>query len=142
MSDGEVLCCRGEVTASGPAPQQRRMCLAASQLAHYCDNRAMQYYRLWIYTCNGLLLVCVLGFAIVAVHTVIADERRNLVPGLSLLQPTFVYGYLAVLTQSGLIQLIGEFLNRITRNFSDLQVFTSTLLASSSDPGATGNFTE
>lgn len=67
----------------------------------------MQYYRLWIYTCNGLLLVCVLGFAVVACHTVVFDQRRNLVPGLSLLQPTFLYGYLAVLSQSGFIQMIG-----------------------------------
>ncbi|XP_052121351.1 uncharacterized protein LOC113211525 isoform X2 [Frankliniella occidentalis] len=86
-----------------PAPAPR----PGHHATHHYDNRAMQYYRLWIYTCNGLLLVCVLGFAVVACHTVVFDSRRSLVPGLSLLQPTFLYGYLAVLSQSGFIQMIG-----------------------------------
>ncbi|KDQ65252.1 hypothetical protein L798_04842, partial [Zootermopsis nevadensis] len=68
---------------------------------------AMRYYRLWIYTCNAVLLVSVLGFAIVAGRIVVADPRRYLVPGLSLYQPSFLYAYLALATQSGLLQLVG-----------------------------------
>jgi hypothetical protein len=67
----------------------------------------MRYYRLWIYTCNAVLLVSVLGFAIVAGRIVVADPRRYLVPGLSLYQPSFLYAYLALATQSGLLQLVG-----------------------------------
>lgn len=72
-----------------------------------CNTRAMRYYRLWIYTCNAVLLVSVLGFAIVAGRIVVADPRRYLVPGLSLYQPSFLYAYLALATQSGLLQLVG-----------------------------------
>lgn len=72
-----------------------------------CNTRAMRYYRLWIYTCNAVLLVSVLGFAIVAGRIVVADPRRHLVPGLSLYQPSFLYAYLALATQSGLLQLVG-----------------------------------
>ena len=67
----------------------------------------MRYYRLWIYTCNAVLLVSVLGFAIVAGRIIVADPRRYLVPGLSLYQPSFLYAYLALATQSGLLQLVG-----------------------------------
>ncbi|KAJ9588701.1 hypothetical protein L9F63_017993, partial [Diploptera punctata] len=63
--------------------------------------------RLWIYTCNAVLLVSVLGFAVVAGRIVVADSRRYLVPGLSLYQPSFLYAYLALATQSGLLQLVG-----------------------------------
>ncbi|XP_049799286.1 uncharacterized protein LOC126234605 [Schistocerca nitens] len=72
-----------------------------------CKTTAMRYYRLWIYTCNAVLLVSVLGFAIVAGRIVVADPRRYLVPGLSLYQPSFLYAYLALATQSGLLQLVG-----------------------------------
>ncbi|KAJ9598794.1 hypothetical protein L9F63_026671, partial [Diploptera punctata] len=72
-----------------------------------CNTRAMRYYRLWIYTCNAVLLVSVLGFAVVAGRIVVADSRRYLVPGLSLYQPSFLYAYLALATQSGLLQLVG-----------------------------------
>ncbi|PNF24192.1 hypothetical protein B7P43_G16279 [Cryptotermes secundus] len=43
-----------------------------------CNTRAMRYYRLWIYTCNAVLLVSVLGFAIVAGRIVVADPRSGL----------------------------------------------------------------
>lgn len=72
-----------------------------------CNTKAMRYYRLWIYTCNAVLLASVLGFAIVAGRIVVADPRRYLVPGLSLYQPSFLYAYLALATQSGLLQLVG-----------------------------------
>jgi hypothetical protein len=67
----------------------------------------MRYYRLWIYTCNALLFICVLGFCVVACKVLILDPRRLLLPGLSLGQPSFLYAYLALLFQSGLLQLIG-----------------------------------
>jgi hypothetical protein len=67
----------------------------------------MRYYRLWIYTCNAVLLISVLGFAIVAGRIVVTDPRRYLVPGLSLYQPSFLYAYLALATQSGLLQVVG-----------------------------------
>ncbi|XP_067014041.1 uncharacterized protein [Anabrus simplex] len=72
-----------------------------------CNAKAMRYYRLWIYTCNAVLLLSVLGFAIVAGKIVVADPRRYLVPGLSLYQPSFLYAYLALATQSGLLQVVG-----------------------------------
>lgn len=91
-----------------PAPP--RMTKAADpslRLPPTSTATAMRYYRLWIYTCNAVLLVSVLGFAIVAGRIVVADPRRYLVPGLSLYQPSFLYAYLALATQSGLLQLVG-----------------------------------
>ncbi|CAH1402770.1 unnamed protein product [Nezara viridula] len=68
---------------------------------------AMRYYRLWIYTCNALLFVSVIGFVTVACRVLISDPRRLLFPGLSLWQPSFLYAYLALIFQSGFLQIIG-----------------------------------
>ncbi|KAL0281267.1 UNVERIFIED_CONTAM: hypothetical protein PYX00_002303 [Menopon gallinae] len=67
----------------------------------------MNYYRLWIYTCNAVLFISVLGFVIVAGKVVIVDPRRTLIPGLTLHEPSLLYAYLALFTQSGVLQLLG-----------------------------------
>lgn len=69
--------------------------------------RAMRYYRLWIYTCNTCLLAGALAFAGAAARTVIFDFRRSLIPSLTLYQPSFLYAYLALVTQGGALQLLG-----------------------------------
>ncbi|XP_053690555.1 uncharacterized protein LOC128739159 [Sabethes cyaneus] len=71
------------------------------------DVKAMRYYRLWIYTCNAVLLMAVIVFCGVAGKILLSDYRRLLVTGLSLTQPSFIYAYLALLVQSGFLQLIG-----------------------------------
>lgn len=71
------------------------------------DVKAMRYYRLWIYTCNAVLLMAVIIFCGVAGKVLVADYRRLLVTGLNLGQPNFIYAYLALLVQSGFLQLIG-----------------------------------
>jgi len=40
------------------------------------QGKAMNYYRLWIYTCNAVLMVTVLGFVVVATRVVLTDPRR------------------------------------------------------------------
>lgn len=60
-----------------------------------------RYYRLWIYTCNAVLLVAVIIFCCIAGKVLLADYRRLLVNGLNLGQPSFLYAYLALLVQSG-----------------------------------------
>ncbi|XP_049532115.1 uncharacterized protein LOC125949266 [Anopheles darlingi] len=71
------------------------------------DVKAMRYYRLWIYTCNAVLLMAVIVFCGVAGKILLSDYKRLLVNGLSLTQPSFIYAYLALLVQSGFLQLIG-----------------------------------
>ncbi|XP_045470549.1 tetraspanin-9-like [Harmonia axyridis] len=70
-------------------------------------GRAMRYYRLWIYTCNTVLLAGALAFCGAASRTLIFDYRRMLIPNLALYQPTFLYAYLALATQGGAIQVLG-----------------------------------
>lgn len=65
----------------------------------FCSIR--RYYRLWIYTCNAVLLMAVIVFCGVAGKVLLADYRRLLVNGLNLGQPSFIYAYLALLVQSG-----------------------------------------
>lgn len=60
-----------------------------------------RYYRLWIYTCNAVLLMAVIVFCGVAGKVLMADYKRLLVGGLNLGQPSFIYAYLALLVQSG-----------------------------------------
>uniref|UniRef100_T1J6S8 Tetraspanin n=1 Tax=Strigamia maritima TaxID=126957 RepID=T1J6S8_STRMM len=66
---------------------------------------AMRYYRLWIYSCNGVLLLSVLVFVAVG-GSILADVRMRFVP-LALYHPTLVYGYVALLLQAGIIQAVG-----------------------------------
>nr|XP_034185855.1 uncharacterized protein LOC117606925 [Osmia lignaria] len=71
---------------------------------------AMRYYRLWIYTCNLVLLGSALGFAAAVSRTLLftSDPRRYLVPGVPrAFDPTALYAYLALATQLGLVQLLG-----------------------------------
>ncbi|KAJ8951820.1 hypothetical protein NQ318_019793 [Aromia moschata] len=80
---------------------------AAGGGASGLGGRAMRYYRLWIYTCNTALLAGALAFGGAAARTVLFDFRRALIPSLTLYQPSFLYAYLALLTQGGALQLFG-----------------------------------
>lgn len=74
--------------------------------AHPAAHRAMRYYRIWIYACNGALLLGALAFC-AAAGRALADYRRALVPGLAAAQPGFLYGYAALPAQAGALQLLG-----------------------------------
>lgn len=77
-----------------------------------------RYYRLWIYTCNAVLLMAVIIFCCIAGKVLLADYRRLLINGLNLGQPSFVYAYLALLVQSG------EFNGNSDRKFTNLKCQT------------------
>lgn len=76
-------------------------------VSHSPAHRAMRYYRIWIYTCNTVLLVCVVCFVVIACRLVVADQRRHLVPGLDLGHPSLLYAYAALAVQCGFLQLVG-----------------------------------
>lgn len=94
---------------------QRRMPLrkyhhdTLDQLLTNCNARAMRYYRIWIYTCNAVLFLSVMIFCAVAGRVLVADYRRYLIPNLALYQPSFLYAYLALFTQSGVLQVYIKF---------------------------------
>ncbi|CAG7821207.1 unnamed protein product [Allacma fusca] len=69
-------------------------------------QHAMRYYRLWIYACNTVLAVATLVFTVFAV-SVLVDPRISLISGVELYQPTFLYAYVALLLQCGVLQTIG-----------------------------------
>ncbi|XP_069166478.1 CD82 antigen [Procambarus clarkii] len=69
-------------------------------------RKAMRYYRLWIYTCNAVLLVSVFVFVGVAL-SVASHPYLTLVPALPAYHPTLLYGYVALLLQAGVLQALG-----------------------------------
>lgn len=69
-------------------------------------RKAMRYYRLWIYTCNAVLLVSVLVFMGVALG-VASHPYLSLVNAPPAYHPTFLYGYVALLLQAGVLQALG-----------------------------------
>ncbi|KAF2345843.1 Tetraspanin/Peripherin [Trinorchestia longiramus] len=69
-------------------------------------RRAMRYYRLWIYTCNAVLLAAVLVLVAVALHTV-THSYFPLVPGPPSYDPTYLYAYVALFLQAGVVQALG-----------------------------------
>ncbi|XP_042896664.1 tetraspanin-9-like isoform X2 [Parasteatoda tepidariorum] len=69
-------------------------------------HRAMRYYRLWIYSCNLVLLVSVVAFVSIAAW-IISDFRMSLFPSIDLRHPSLLYGYLALALQGGILQAIG-----------------------------------
>lgn len=77
------------------------------RMTYSSPTRAMRYYRIWIYTCNAVLFVCVIGFMIVACKVVVADPRRTLIPDFTLTHPSLLYAYFALIVQSGFLQLVG-----------------------------------
>lgn len=68
-------------------------------------QKAMRYYRLWIYTCNVVLLLGVMVFAVTA-GSVLGNIRSRFVP-VPMYHPTFIYAYLALVAQGGLLQAVG-----------------------------------
>ncbi|XP_042232096.1 leukocyte antigen CD37-like [Homarus americanus] len=69
-------------------------------------RKAMRYYRLWIYTCNAVLLVSVFVFMGVALG-VASHPYLSLVPSPPAYHPTLLYGYVALLLQAGVLQALG-----------------------------------
>ncbi|XP_060872867.1 uncharacterized protein LOC132946803 [Metopolophium dirhodum] len=76
-------------------------------VSHSPAHRAMRYYRIWIYTCNTVLMVCVVCFVVIAYQLVVADQRLHLVPGLDLCHPSLLYVYAALFVQCTVLQIVG-----------------------------------
>ncbi|XP_076247502.1 uncharacterized protein LOC143187286 [Calliopsis andreniformis] len=90
--------------------QETATSVTAHGRANCGQDVAMRYYRLWIYTCNLVLLGSALGFATAVSRTLLftSDPRRYVVPGVPrAFDPTALYAYLALATQLGLVQLLG-----------------------------------
>lgn len=66
----------------------------------------MRYYRLWIYTCNTVLFLSVLVFLVTSTYF-FSDNRRMLFTSVRFYQPSFLYAYVALIMQGGVIQVIG-----------------------------------
>lgn len=88
--------------------------------------KAMRYYRLWIYTCNLVLLISVLLFVAVGSY-VFGDARMSLVTSVRYYHPTFLYAYAATVLQGGVIQVIGC-IGALRLNERLLQVYWLVLL--------------
>ncbi|XP_003698493.1 uncharacterized protein LOC100867670 [Apis florea] len=107
-----------DILKGGNRRDSNRSCVADEAAASVTSQRraecgqdvAMRYYRLWIYTCNLVLLGSALGFAAAVSRTLLftGDPRRYVVPGVPrAYDPTALYAYLALATQLGLVQLLG-----------------------------------
>ena len=66
----------------------------------------MRYYRLWIYTCNATLLSSAAIFIVFLIWT-FSHPYILLVPGPPANDPTYLYSYVAVFLQSGVVQALG-----------------------------------
>lgn len=66
-------------------------------------QKAMRYYRFWIYSCNTALFIGTLVF-IIAFVWILYDERMTLF-SIRLYHPTLIYGYAALLFQAGFLQV-------------------------------------
>ncbi|XP_013783892.2 tetraspanin-14-like [Limulus polyphemus] len=89
-------------------------------------NKAMRYYRFWIYSCNLALFLSVLIFVSLAAWT-FTDYRMTLFPTISLYHPTFVYAYLALILQGGILQVVGC-LGALKLNERLLNIYWSLML--------------
>lgn len=69
-------------------------------------QKAMRYYRLWIYTCNAVLFAAVVVLVVVATHTA-THPYFPLLPGPPAYDPTYLYAYLALFLQAGVVQVLG-----------------------------------
>ncbi|XP_077293832.1 tetraspanin-1-like [Arctopsyche grandis] len=98
---------RSSGTSAGWTPKACVPADIGTLLANCNAAKAMRYYRLWIYTCNGALLLAVLVFCAVAGRTLVGDYRRRLVPGFALHQPSLLCAGAALLAQAGFLQAVG-----------------------------------
>lgn len=101
---------REESSNRSHAAEEAATSVTSQRRADCGQDVAMRYYRLWIYTCNLVLLGSALGFAAAVSRTLLftSDPRRYVVPGVPrAFDPTALYAYLALATQLGLVQLLG-----------------------------------
>lgn len=66
----------------------------------------MRYYRFWIYSCNLALLLSVIIFVSLAALT-FSDYRMAFFPTIRFHHPTFIYAYMALILQGGILQAVG-----------------------------------
>lgn len=78
--------------------------LPSIQMCTMFLKRAMRYYRVWIYCCNFALLTATLVFVILLIWF-LTDIHMSLFPSVSLYHPSFIYGFLALILQGGVIQV-------------------------------------
>ncbi|RWS25401.1 tetraspanin-1-like protein, partial [Leptotrombidium deliense] len=90
-------------------------------------KKAMRYYRVWIYSCNLVLLVSTLVFLFLSIW-ITTDFHMSLFPSVRMYDPSILYGYFAVLLQGGIIQAIGC-LGAIRMNERLLNVYWQLLVA-------------
>lgn len=67
-------------------------------------KRAMRYYRVWIYSCNLALFTSTLVFIILSLW-IASDFHLSLFPSVTFYQPSFIYAYMALTLQSGILQV-------------------------------------
>ena len=67
-------------------------------------KRAMRYYRVWIYCCNIALFAATLVFVVLLIWF-LTDIHMSLFPSISLYHPSFIYGFLALVLQGGVVQV-------------------------------------
>ena len=69
-------------------------------------QKAMRYYRMWIYAANAVLFCAVIIFLFFAAF-IVADPKMALVQGFQFYHPTLLYAYAALLLQGGVLQTVG-----------------------------------
>ncbi|XP_076325967.1 tetraspanin-9-like [Tachypleus tridentatus] len=89
-------------------------------------NKAMRYYRFWIYSCNLALFLSVVIFVSLAAWT-FSDYRMSFFPTIRLHHPTFIYAYLALILQGGILQTLGC-LGALKLNERLLNIYWSLML--------------
>ena len=105
--------------------------LPSIQMCTMFLKRAMRYYRVWIYCCNFALLTATLVFVILLIWF-LTDIHMSLFPSVSLYHPSFIYGFLALILQGGVIQVSNSrivYLSMETMNHIRFLVFTVTLVS-------------
>ena len=80
-------------------------------------NRAMRYYRFWIYSCNVALLFATIIYMFAFIY-VLNDTKMMLFPSIRLYQPTFLYSYSAIILQGGVLQVIINILFILYLNYT------------------------
>ncbi|GAB6018575.1 hypothetical protein CHUAL_000267 [Chamberlinius hualienensis] len=88
-------------------------------------NKDMRYYRLWIYLCNVVLFLGMITFTLVA-GTMLTDPRTRMVQ-LPMHHPTFIYAYITLVVQGGILPAIGCY-GAVRLNERWLNVYWAVLL--------------
>ena len=91
-------------TDEGGRRSKTRINLPGQSSVMFLKRGIMRYYRVWIYSCNLALFAATIIFITLFIW-LLTDIHLSLFTSINFYQPSFIYGFVALVLQGGVLQV-------------------------------------